>query len=181
MAWMRMMGAESVDYHRETVLERADDHPGAALDYYAERGESPLAWGGAGAARLGLEGHVRPEHYDDMFGPGGAVDPITGERLAKTKRPGMELVVSAHKSVAELGVMSRASDMHRIMGAERDGTMAYLDAITQAKACCVRGQVVGMGAQGREMVNNVPVPLTGTFTSNISSYAYLSIFKRQAS
>ncbi len=133
MAWMRMMGAESVGYHRETVLERGDDHPGAALDYYAERGESPLAWGGAGAARLGLEGHVRPEHYDDMFGPGGAVDPITGDRLAATKRPGMELVVSAHKSVAELGVMGRAEDMHRIMDAERDATMGYLDQVTRER------------------------------------------------
>jgi len=178
---MRMMGANSVEYHRETVLDRGDDHPGQALGCYAERGESPLRWGGAGAARIGLEGGVGAERYEDMFGPGRARDPISGTRLTKTRRPGMELVVSAHKSVAELGVMSRASDMHRIMGAERDGTMAYLDAITQAKACCVRGQVVGMGAQGREMVNNVPVPLTGTFTSNISSYAYLSIFKRQAS
>jgi len=132
VAWMRMMGANSVEYHRETVLDRGDDHQGAALAYYAERGESPLAWGGAGAARLGLEGHVGPEHYEDLFGPGGAKDPITGERLANTKRPGMELVVSAHKSVAELGVMGRASDMHSIMDAERDGTMAYLDAITQA-------------------------------------------------
>jgi hypothetical protein len=47
-------------------------------------------------------------------------------------RPGLELVVSAHKSVAELGVMGRAGDMHRIMDAERDGTLAYLDAVTQA-------------------------------------------------
>jgi conjugative relaxase-like TrwC/TraI family protein len=129
---MRMMGANSVDYHRETVLKRGDDHQGAALAYYAERGESPLAWGGAGAARLGLDGHVGPEHYEDLFGPGGARDPITGERLANTKRPGMELVVSAHKSVAELGVMGRAGDMHRIMDAERDATMAYLDELTQA-------------------------------------------------
>jgi hypothetical protein len=30
---MRMMGAESVAYHRSTVLDRADDHPGLALDY----------------------------------------------------------------------------------------------------------------------------------------------------
>lgn len=121
---MRMMGADSVGYHRETVLKRGDDHQGQALGYYAESGESPLAWGGAGAARLGLEGHVGEEHYEDLFGPGGAHDPITGERLTNTKRPGMELVVSAHKSVAELGVMGRASDMHRIMDAERDGTMA---------------------------------------------------------
>jgi len=132
MAWMRIMGANSVEYHRETVLERGDDHPGQALAYYAERGESPLRWGGAGAARLGLEGVVGAEHYEDMFGPGGARDPISGTRLTKTRRPGMELVVSAHKSVAELGVMGRADDMHRIMDAERDGTLAYLDAVTQA-------------------------------------------------
>ena len=38
LAWMRMMGAESVAYHRETVMGRADDHPGAALGYYASPG-----------------------------------------------------------------------------------------------------------------------------------------------
>ena len=93
-------------------------------------GESPLRWGGAGAARLGLDGVVGAVHYDDLFGVGGARDPITGTRLVKTRRPGMELVVSAHKSVAELGVMGRAGDMHRIMDAERDGTLAYLDGVT---------------------------------------------------
>ncbi len=130
MAWMRMMGANSVAYHRETVIDRGDDHAGQALAYYAERGESPLRWGGAGAARLGLDGVVGADHYDDLFGVGGARDPITGTRLVTTRRPGMELVVSAHKSVAELGVMGRAGDMHRIMDAERDGTLAYLDALT---------------------------------------------------
>ena len=130
MAWMRMMGANSVEYHRETVVDRGDDHAGQALAYYAERGESPLRWGGAGAARLGLDGVVGADHYDDLFGVGGARDPSTGTRLVKTKRPGMELVVSAHKSVAELGVMGRAGDMHRIMDAERDGTLAYLHAVT---------------------------------------------------
>jgi hypothetical protein len=33
--------------------------------------------------------------------------------------------------VAELGVMGRAEDMHRIMDAERDATMAYLDGVTR--------------------------------------------------
>lgn len=131
MAFMRMMGADSVAYHRETVIERGDDHPGVALSYYTDRGESPLKWGGTGAARLGLVGHVRPEHYEDMFGPGGARDPITGQGLTATKRPGMELVVSAHKSVAELGVIGRVEDMHAILDAETAGTMAYLDALTQ--------------------------------------------------
>jgi hypothetical protein len=37
---MRMMGAESVAYHRATVLERGDDFPGRALAYYASRGET---------------------------------------------------------------------------------------------------------------------------------------------
>ena len=44
-------------------------------------------------------------------------------------RPGMELVVSPHKSIAELGVIGRAEDMHKIVDAERDATMAYLDEV----------------------------------------------------
>ena len=58
VAWMRMMGADSVAYHRETIIERGDDFPGATLEYYASRGETPLAWGGSGAASLGLFGAV---------------------------------------------------------------------------------------------------------------------------
>ena len=99
---MRMMGAESVAYHRATVLGRGDDFPGQALAYYASRGETPLVWGGDGAARLGLAGAVSAEAYEAVFGPGGARHPVCGERLVASRRPGMELVISAHKSVAEL-------------------------------------------------------------------------------
>ena len=42
-----MMGADSVAYHYANAAERADDHPGRALEYYASRGETPLC----GAAR----------------------------------------------------------------------------------------------------------------------------------
>jgi len=49
----------------------------------------------------------------------------------QTRRPGLEVVIAAHKSVAELGVMGRAEDMHRIMDAERDATLAYLDRVTR--------------------------------------------------
>ncbi len=87
MGWMRMMGADSVEYHRETVLGRSDDHPGAALAYYASRGETPLRWGGGGAVRLGLAGHVTAETYEAIFGPGGARDPHTGRRMVRTTRP----------------------------------------------------------------------------------------------
>ncbi|HUP69396.1 MAG TPA: relaxase domain-containing protein, partial [Acidimicrobiales bacterium] len=127
MAWMRMMGAESVAYHRDTVMARADDHPGAALDYYASRGETPLAWGGSGAEALGLSGPVTEAQYDAVYGPGGAVDPTTGQRLVAARRPGMELVVAAQKSVAILGIVGRADDMHAIVDAESDATLAFLD------------------------------------------------------
>ncbi len=130
MAWMRMIGANSVQYHRDTVLDREDDHPGAALAYYASRGETPLEWGGGGAAPLGLVGQVSSEHYEAIYGPGGAQHPHTGHTLTRTRRPGLELSVSAHKSVAELGVIGRVEDMHLLQDAERDATIDYLERLT---------------------------------------------------
>jgi conjugative relaxase-like TrwC/TraI family protein len=127
---MRMMGRESVEYHRATVLERGDDYPGRALAYYASRGETPLTWAGSGAVALGLNGPVSLKDYEAIYGPGGARHPDSGDRLVATQRPGMELVISAHKSVAELGVIGRAEHMHEIMDAERDATLAYLDRVT---------------------------------------------------
>src|SRR4051794_17031338 len=104
-----MMGADSVEYHRKTVMGRADDHPGRALAYYGTRGETPLEWGGRLAGRLGLGGAVTDDEYSSIFGADGPTDPATGSPLARTKsRPGIELVVSAHKSVAVLGVIGRA-------------------------------------------------------------------------
>src|SRR3954470_20605757 len=128
---MRMMGTESVAYHKATVVARGDDHAGQALAYYASRGETPLTWGGSGAERLGLVGAVTGVQYAAVFGPGGTRDPIFGHRLVSTRRPGMELVISAHKSVAELGVIGQAEAMHQIMDAERDATLGYLDAVTR--------------------------------------------------
>jgi conjugative relaxase-like TrwC/TraI family protein len=127
MAWMRMMGVESVAYHRETVMGRADDHPGLALSYYASHGETPLAWGGSGAEALGLVGSVTDVQYDSVFGPGGFRDPTTGTPLVATTRPGIELVVSAHKSVALLGVIGWADEMHLILDAETEATLGFLD------------------------------------------------------
>jgi hypothetical protein len=50
VAWVRKMGAESVAYHRRTVMERGDDYPGMALAYYASRG-IPRCAGAAAAPR----------------------------------------------------------------------------------------------------------------------------------
>jgi hypothetical protein len=131
---MRMMGADSVGYHERSVLGREDDPVGNALEYYASRGETPMAWGGAGAASLGLKGEVGIDEWRAVFGTGGARHPESGERLVHCMRPGMELVVSPHKSIAELGVIGRVEDMHTILDAERDATMGYLDAVVQEKA-----------------------------------------------
>jgi conjugative relaxase-like TrwC/TraI family protein len=161
VAWMRMMGADSVAYHEATVMGRADDFPGRALAYYASRGETPLVWGGAGAERLGLAGRVTEAQYRAIYGPGGACDPTTGERLVSTLRPGMELVISAHKSVAELGVIGRAEDMHRIMDAERDATLAYLEAMTQARG----------GRRGRQRTPTATSGLVYAHTRHATSRA----------
>jgi len=161
MAWMRMMRSDSVAYHRETVLNRADDHPGQALAYYASRGETPLEWGGAGARALGLVGTVTEAQYEAIYGPGGAVDPTTGERLVNTRRPGMELVIAAHKSVAELGVIGRAEHMHRILDAERNATLAYLDDLVR-----LRG-----GRRGAASVATPTAGLTYAVTRHATSRA----------
>jgi conjugative relaxase-like TrwC/TraI family protein len=161
MAWMRMMGIESVAYHRSTVMDRSDDHPGAAVAYYSSRGESPLRWGGGGAARLGLAGTVTPEAYEDVFGPGGTRDPLTGRRLVSTKRPGLELVVSAHKSVAELGVIGRVEDMHRILDAETAGTLEYLEELTRDRG----------GRRGRAATRSPTSGMTYAVTRHATSRA----------
>jgi conjugative relaxase-like TrwC/TraI family protein len=158
---MRMMGVESVAYHQATVLERGDDFPGQALGYYASRGETPLVWGGGAAARLGLSGAVNIGEYRAIFGPGGARNPSTGERLVYARRPGMELVVAAHKSVAELGVIGRAEDMHAIMDAERDTTLAYLEAVTKT----------GGGRRGRTATRTATSGLVYAVTRHATSRA----------
>lgn len=161
MAWFRPMGADAVAYHQATVLGRADDHPGRALDYYGSRGETPLRWGGAGAASLGLAGEVTPEAYEAAFGPGGFRDPGTGERLVASRRPGFELVVSAHKSVAVLGVAGEAEVMHSLLDVETAATMEWLDGWFQARG----------GRRGRAQVRTPTGGLTYATTRHATSRA----------
>ncbi len=68
--------------------------------------------------------------------------------MVTARRPGMELVIAVHKSVAELGVLGRAEDMHAIMDAERDATLRYLDELTRERG-------------GRRGVAAVPTATTG--------------------
>ena len=161
MAFMRMMGRDSVAYHQATVLGRADDHEGQSLEYYGTRGETPLVWGGAGARRLGLDGRVTEYTYASIFGEGGATDPLTGDRLVRTARPGMELVVSPHKSVAVLGAIGRADDMHAIVDAETTATLEFLDRWFQERG----------GRRGRDQVRTTTAGLTWAVTRHGTSRA----------
>jgi conjugative relaxase-like TrwC/TraI family protein len=146
MAWMSMMGAGSVDYARQALAAKLEPSPG--FRYFESQGQTPLTWGGAGAERLGLRGLVSEPPFDSIYGPGGAVDPVLGTRLVSTKRPGMELVVAAHKSVAELGVIGRHQHMHQILDAESAATVDYLERITMERG-------------GRRGKAAVPTPTTG--------------------
>ena len=161
MAFMRMMGRDSVAYHQASVLGRADDHAGQSLDYYGTRGETPLVWGGTGAGRLGLDGQVTPYTYEAIFGEGGATDPVTGDRKVNTTRPGMELVVSPHKSVAVLGAIGRADDMHDIVDAETTATLAFLDGWFRERG----------GRRGRDQVRTATSGLTWAVTRHGTSRA----------
>ena len=156
MAWMRMMGAHSVAYHEHTVAGRGDPVHNA-LDYYSSRGETPMSWGGSGAALLGLEGEVDMADWRALFGAGGPHHPGSGERLVACLRPGMELVVSPGKSVAEIGVIGRAEDMHAILDAETAGTLEYLDQVTTEQG----------GRRGRAQVRTG----TGGLTWAVSRHA----------
>ena len=161
MAWFRPMGADEVAYHQATVVGRGDDHPGAALAYYGSRGETPLRWAGAGATRLGLAGEVTPDAYDAAFGVGGFRHPVTGQRLVASRRPGFELVVSAHKSVAVLGVIDRAEDMHSILDVETTATMDWLDDWFQDRG----------GRRGRDRLRTATGGLTYAVTRHGTSRA----------
>ena len=161
MAWFRRMGVDEVAYHQATVVGRGDDHPGQALDYYGTRGETPLRWGGAGAARLGLVGEVTAAGYEAAFGRGGFRDPLLGRRLVSTQRPGFELVVSAHKSVAVLGVIGECEAMHSILDAETSATTGWLDDWFQQQG----------GRRGRAQVRTATSGLTYAVTRHATSRA----------
>jgi len=141
MPWVRKLKPAMAEAQRELVVvppasgarRRRRRRPSGMADH-ATSGRTPLVWGGAGAPSLGLAGNVTLAQYDALFAPGGACDPTTGQRVVEAQWPGLELILEPHHSVAMLGVIGRAEDMHQIMDAERDATMAYLDELATVPA-----------------------------------------------
>ena len=156
-----MMGADSVAYHRDTVLHRFDDHPGQALAYYAARGETPLRWGGAGAMALGLVANVTDAKYEAIYGPGGAVDPHDRRAVGLDQAPRHGVGHRRPQVRGRAGGDRRAEHMHRIMDAERDATLAYLDALTAHQG----------GRRGRACVSSPTVGLVYAVTRHATSRA----------
>jgi conjugative relaxase-like TrwC/TraI family protein len=70
-------------------------------------------------------------------------------------------VVAAHKSVALLGLIGRAEDMHAILDAETDATMATLDAWMTARG----------GRRGRAQTRTKTHGLTWAVTRHATSRA----------
>ena len=155
MAWMRMMGAHSVAYHEHTVAGRGDDPVADALDYYASRGETPMSWGGSGAALLGLEGEVDMADWRALFGAGGAHHPESGERLVACMRPGHGAGGQPGQVGGRAGVIGQAEDMHAILDAETAATLEYLDQVTREQGGR-RGRAQVRTATGRAHLGGVP-------------------------
>ncbi|MDP9383714.1 MAG: relaxase domain-containing protein [Actinomycetota bacterium] len=102
-----------------------------AEDYYAGEGEAPGVWLGAGAAELGLRGHVGEQAIARLLD---ARDPGTGESLrqplASGAVAGFDLTFRAPKSVSVLYGIADPAIMQEIRGAHDRavrGAVAYLE------------------------------------------------------
>jgi conjugative relaxase-like TrwC/TraI family protein len=99
------LSAGQEDYFLEVEDERVDalvDAGSGAAEYYADAREAPGRWAGAGAARLGLAGAVRPDELRRLFAGAHPVAdaeqrPTVGARVAA-----FDLTFSASKSVSVL-------------------------------------------------------------------------------
>jgi conjugative relaxase-like TrwC/TraI family protein len=116
-------------YYLEEVLNGAED-------YYLHVGEVPGRWLGQGAERLGLHGRVGT---DDLRAVLSGLRPGTDEPLRETKtsRPGMDLTLSAPKSISlvwGLGDEATAEAVVACHDRAVDQAIEYLE----RHACAVR-------------------------------------------
>ncbi len=116
-------------YYLEEVLDGAED-------YYLHVGEVPGRWVGQGAASLGLEGRVAT---DDLRAVLAGREPGTGEplRSTNTTRPGMDLTLSAPKSISLVWGLGDGPTAEAVVACHDravDAAMEYLE----RHACRVR-------------------------------------------
>lgn len=126
-------------FHQSMSAESARSYYGAGLtrgDYYSEGQEVVGAWGGKGAARLGLSGTVDPQAFNRLIDN---QHPLTGDRLTARHRSvrtvGYDLNFHAPKSVSVL--MAMGGD-ERIVEAFRTSVAETMEAIEANMECRVR-------------------------------------------
>jgi conjugative relaxase-like TrwC/TraI family protein len=121
-------------------------------DYYSGEGETPGAWMGRGAARLGLGSEVASAELRALLG---GLDPTTGLRLVGrdgAKRvPGWDLTFSAPKSVSVLyglGGRGVAKEVAAAHDAAVAAGLAYLERHATASRRRVDGKIHQIRGEG---------------------------------
>ncbi len=121
------IGRSSWRYYQRTVA-------GGACEYYAEHGDTPGRWHGAGLTQLGLTPgtEVQERELEALFGR--ALSPTTGVALGSAWRSdavtGYDLTFSAPKSVSTLWALGDARTMAEIDAAHAaavDAALGYLE------------------------------------------------------
>ena len=117
------IGRSSWRYYQRTVA-------GGACEYYAEHGDTPGRWHGAGLTQLGLTAgaEVQERELEALFGR--ALSPTTGAALGSPWRTdavtGYDLTFSAPKSVSTLWALGDARTMTAIDAAHAAAVNAAL-------------------------------------------------------
>ena len=112
-------------YYEKTIAHGADD-------YYAEAGEAPGMWAGAGITGAGISGEVTAAQLATLFGQG--LHPITGaklgQRFSKRSISGHSISLSAPKSVSVLWALGGddiATQVREAHDAAVTAALGYLD------------------------------------------------------
>ena len=100
----------------------------AADNYYTGEQEGPSAWGGEGAAELGLSGHVEGGAFNAVLDgrlPGGVVIAGGGDG---TRNPGFDLTFNAPKSVSLVALIGGDARVVAAHARAVSATMAWAEA-----------------------------------------------------
>jgi conjugative relaxase-like TrwC/TraI family protein len=131
------IGRSSWRYYQRTVA-------GGACEYYAQHGDAPGRWHGAGLSQLGFTpgAEVQERELEALFGR--ALSPTTGVALGSTWRSdavtGYDLTFSAPKSVSTLWALGDANTMAEIDAAHTAAVNAALGYLETHASLSRRGR-----------------------------------------